>query len=207
MKTTDYINQWLISNLSNKRYSHSLGAGECAEKLAKLYNLDPKKAYLAGLVHDCAKNYDDEKLFNIIKNEIKTGFDETELKNPKTYHAIAGAYLAKKEFEIDDPEIISAIRNHTIGCVDMSLFDKVIFLADKIEANQRDKEYSKKIWAIIEKNKGVVGLDVALLKCFIETIKSLVKRKLYICPMTIDVYNQLQETCGHLLEDDDKFQY
>ena len=55
---------------------------------------------------------------------------------------------------------------------------------------------------MIEKNKGVIGLDLALLKCFIETIKSLVKRKLYICPKTIDVYNILLENVGELLEDD-----
>ena len=203
MRTTDYIETWLKSSLSAKRYSHSMGAAECARKLAKLYNLDENKAYLAGLIHDCAKNFDNEELLKIIKNDIKTGFDETELKNPKTYHAIVGAYLVQKEFEIDDPEIISSVRNHTIGKVNMSLFDKIIFIADKIEANQRDEKYSKKIWKIIKKNEGVLGLDVAMLKCFSETIKSLVKRKLYICPSTIDVYNELQEKCSELLEDDD----
>jgi len=201
LKTTDYIKTRLKQNLSDKRFSHSIGSADCAKKLAKLYNLDENKAYLAGLVHDCAKNFDDDKLFKIIKNEIKSGFDESELKNPKTYHAIVGAYLIQKEFEIDDPEIISAVRNHTIGKTDMTLFDKIIFLADKIEENERDKEYSKKIWNIINKNKGTTGINVALLKCFSETIKSLVERKLYICPTTIDVYNQLQENFSKLLED------
>lgn len=173
-----------------------------AKKLASLFNQDEKKAYLAGLVHDCAKNFSDEKLINIVRNEVKEGFIEEELKNPKTYHAIAGAYIIQKEFEIDDPEIISGVRNHTIGKVNMSLFDKIIFLADKIEPNSRDEKYTKKLWKMIDKNKGVLGLDVALLKCFCETIKSLVKRKLYICPTTIDVYNELQESVGELLEED-----
>lgn len=195
MKNTDYIKTWLAKNLSDKRYSHSLGSADCAKKLAKMYNLDEDKAYLAGLVHDCAKNFSDEELIKIIRNDVKTGFDESELKNPKTFHAIAGAYIAKKEFEIDDIEILSAIRNHTIGQVNMSLFDKIIFLADKIEANQRDKEYSDEIWEIIKSHEGVLGLDTALFRCFCETIKSLVKRKLYICPTTIDVYNELQEIC------------
>ena len=203
MKRTDYIETWLKASLSAKRYSHSLGAAECAKKLAKLYGLDESKAYLAGLVHDCAKNVDNDELLKIIRNDIKNGFDETELKNPKTYHAIVGAYLVKTEFEIEDPEIISAVRNHTIGKTDMSLFDKIIFLADKIEANQREEKYSKKIWKILKKNEGVLGLDVALLKCFSETIKSLVKRKLYICPTTIDVYNELIEKVGDLLEEEE----
>ena len=55
------------------------------------------------------------------------------------------AELIQKEFEIDDPEIISAVRNHTIGKVNMSVFDKIIFLADKIEPNTRDKSYIKRI--------------------------------------------------------------
>lgn len=202
MRTTDFIKNWLSENLSNKRYNHSLGAADTALKLAKMYNLDEDKAYLAGLVHDCAKNFDDTRLLKIIKEEIKDGFDERELKNPKTYHAIAGAYFVKSIFEIDDIEIINAVRFHTIGSVNMSTFDKIIFLADKIEPSARDEKYSKKIFKILKENKGVIGLDIALYKCFCETIKSLVKRKFYICPSTIEVYNMLQEEVGDLLKDE-----
>ena len=200
MKTIDYIVSYLRENLSEKRYNHSLGCAKTAKKLAGIYNQDENKAYLAALVHDCAKNFSDEKLINILREEIKTGFLESELKNPKTYHAIVGAYIIQKEFAIDDSMIISAVRNHTIGKTNMSLFDKIIFLADKIEPNSRDEKYTKKIWRILDKNKGVIGLDIALLVCFIETIKSLVKRKLYICPATIDVYNELQEHVGDFLD-------
>ena len=202
MKDLDYIKNWLSANLSEKRYFHSLGVADTALKLAKMFNLDEKKAYLAGLVHDCAKNFDNEKLYEIIVNEIKTGFDKTELKNPKTYHAIVGAHFVKTIFDIDDVEIINSIKRHTIGDVDMTAFDKIIFLADKIEPNTREEKYSKKLWKLIEKNKGIIGLNLALLKCFSETIKSLVKRKLYICPTTIDVYNILIEEVGELLDED-----
>lgn len=202
MKTIEYIKTWLKENLSDKRLHHSLGCAQSAQKLAKLYNLDEDKAYLAGLVHDCAKNFDDSYLLNLIKNEIKTGFDPSELKNPKTYHAIVGAYLIQKEFEIEDIEIISAVRNHTIGKVQMSTFEKIIFLADKIEPNTRDEKYTKKLWKLIEKNKGIIGLDLALLKCFCETIKKLVSKRYYICSNTIDVYNELQQHVGELLEED-----
>ena len=178
---------------------HSLGCAQCAVELAKLYNQDTNKAYIAGLVHDCAKNFDNDKLIDIVRNEVKTGFSESEIKNPKTYHAIAGAYLIQKEFEIDDKEIIQAVRFHTIGSLDMTLFDKIIFLADKIEPNGREASYSRKMWNIMKKHKGVVGLDLALLKCYCETIKSLVDRNLYICPTSVDVYNFLQDSVGELL--------
>lgn len=202
MKTIDYIQKWLEENLSAKRYHHSLGAAEAAKALAKIFNQDEEKAYLAGLVHDCAKNFEDSVLLDLINNEIKEGFEQSELKNPKTYHAIAGAYLIQKEFEIDDSEIISAVRNHTIGKTNMSIFDKIIFLADKIEPNTRDKSYTKRIWKLIEKNKGIIGLDLALLKCFCETIKKLISKRYYICDSTIDVYNELQQHVGELLEEE-----
>ena len=200
MKTIDYILNWLKENLSDKRYMHSIGCAQSAKKLAKLYNLNEDKAYLAGLVHDCAKNYDNEKLIYIIRNKVQTGFLESELKNPKTYHAIAGVYIAKNEFEIDDDEILSAIRYHTVGKTNMSLFEKAIFLADKIEPNSREQKYTKKLWKLLKNHKGIIGLNLALLVCYCETIKSLVKKNLYICPITIDVYNELQEQVGELLE-------
>lgn len=193
MKTIDYILNYLKENLTEKRYSHSLGSAESAKKLAIKYNLDPDKAYLAGLVHDCAKNFDNEELLNIIKNEIKEGFLESELKNYKVYHSIVAPYIAKREFEIDDKEILSAIRKHTIGSVDMTLFDKIIFLADKIEENTRSEEYAFDMREIIKKDNSIETLDRAIFICFEKTIKSLVDRKLYICPITIDVYNALLE--------------
>ena len=194
MKEIDYIKTWLKKNLSDERYSHSIGTAETSLKLAQKYGLDCDKAYLAGLVHDCAKNMDNNKLLDLIKNEIQTGFDDSELKNPKVYHAIAAPYIAKKEFEIDDSEILNSIRRHTIGSIDMTLFDKIIFLADKIEPNTRDSEYIKPFYEILEDNNGESGLNIALYRCYCLTIKSLVERKLYICPVTIDVYNKLQET-------------
>ena len=193
MKDTVYIKDWLEKNLSKERYLHSLGAAEAALKLAKDYNLDSDKAYLAGLVHDCAKNLDNKTLFDLIKNEIKTGYKDYELKNPKVYHAIAAPYIAKKEFEIEDSEILNAVRKHTIGACDMTLFEKIVFLADKIETNTRDRQYTKPLYEILENNKGEKGLDMALFVCYRETIKSLAERELYICPLTIDVYNQLQD--------------
>jgi len=200
LKTIDYIKTWLEENLSAKRYAHSLGCAQMAQELARIFHQDEQKAYLAGLIHDCAKNFEDSALLDLITNEIKVGFEQSELKNPKTYHAIVGAYLIQKEFEINDEEIISAVRNHTIGKVNMSTFDKIIFLADKIETNTRDKIYTKKVWKLIEKNKGMIGLNLALLKCFCETIKKLVFKRYYICSNTIDVYNELQQEVGELLE-------
>lgn len=187
---TDCIKKTLKESLSEERYNHTLGTADCALKLAKKYGLDEKKAYLAGLLHDCAKCKSNDELLKIIKQELKN-IDEGELQNYKTLHAPVGEYFARTMYNIDDSEILNAIRYHTIGRVNMSLFEKIIFLADKIEENTRDKKYSREIWRILDDNEGETGLNMALLRCFSETIKSLVNRELKICKTTIDVYNEL----------------
>ena len=188
MKEITYINNWLKENLSEERYIHTLGTADCAKELAQKFNLNTDKAYIAGLLHDCAKCFPNDKLLEIIKTHLQV--EECEMLNYKTLHAPVSAYIAKKEFSIDDKEILSAIRWHTLGKLEMTDFEKIVFLADKIEPNTRDKEYSDKIRTYLEEEN---GLNKALLKCYKETIKSLVKRNLKICLLTIEIYNKLQE--------------
>ena len=180
--------QWLKDNLSEERYFHTLGCADCAKELAEKFGLNPEKAYIAGLLHDCAKCFSNEKLLEIIKENLKV--EEAEMQNYKTLHAPVSAYYAEKEFGIEDGEILSAIRWHTLGKLDMTDFEKIVFIADKIEPNTRDKEYSDKIRALLDEDN---GLNKALLKCYKETIKSLVKRNLKICLLTIEIYNKLQD--------------
>ena len=85
-------------------------------------------------------------------------------------------------------EILSSIRWHTVGKKDMSDFEKIIFLADKIETRTREPKFRQKIEKTLNKTN---SLDSALLKSFKITIKSLLKRKLPICFQTVDVYNDL----------------
>ena len=87
---------------------------------------------------------------------------------------------------IDDEEILSAIRWHTIGMVNMTPFEKIIFLADKIETHTRPCEICEPIRVALNES-----LDKALLLCYKNTIKSLIDRELRICTTTIDIYNSL----------------
>lgn len=183
MDYTNYKN-WLKENLDSERYEHSLGVAECAKELAEKFGLDSEKAYLCGLIHDCAKCFSDEDL----KNSICDCKDlcDGELINPKTYHAPAGAILAKQELGICDDEILSATRWHTLGKVEMTDFEKIIFIADKIEKRTRPLEHREPIEKALVKS-----LDHALLACYGSTIKSLVDRDLKICYQTIEIYNNL----------------
>lgn len=179
----------LKENLTEERYSHCLGTAKCAKSLAKQFGEDENKAYVAGLLHDCAKCFDADKLLEIIKENLDV--DPNEMMNYKTLHAPVSAYCANKDFGVYDDEILSAIRWHTLGKHEMTNFEKIVFLADKIEPNTRDKDYSKKIKKVLKEEN---GLNKALLICYKETIKSLVKRELKICPVTIEIYNKLLTT-------------
>lgn len=179
---------WLKSNLSEKRYIHSIGTAECAKDLAERFGQNPEKAYMAGLLHDCAKCFPNEKLMEIIENNLHV--EKVELMNYKTLHAPVSAFIAKKDFGVEDDEILSAIRWHTLGKIDMTDFEKIIFLADKVEPKTRDKDYLEEVREYLNEDD---GLNKAMLKCYKETIKSLVKRDLKICPVTIDIYNNLED--------------
>lgn len=182
------LKKWLESNLSAERYSHSLGTAECAKKLAEKFGLNPEKAYVAGLLHDAAKCFSNEKLLEIIHAHLNV--EESELQNYKTLHAPVSAYIVEKDFGVTDKEILSAIRWHTLGKLDMTDFEKIVFLADKIEPNTREEEKTAEIVKYLDEEN---GLNKAILKCYKNTIKSLVKRDLKICYLTIEIYNKLED--------------
>ncbi len=178
---------WLKEHLNEERYNHSIGTMEAAVELARMLNLDENKAQIAGLMHDCAKCFPNDKLLKIIHDEL-TDVQDSELVNYKTLHAPVSAYVAQHEFGITDPEILSAIRWHTLGKVEMSNFEKMIFLADKIEKSRHNEEFRNECMALVAMKN---GLSLAMFRCYQETIKSLVDRKLAICHVTISVYNDL----------------
>lgn len=175
--------------LDDERFEHSLGTAECARELALKYGVDDSKAYLAGLVHDCAKCESRESLEAVLKENAESlKLTECEFIAPKTFHAPAGAVVANERFGIVDEEILSAIRWHTIGKKDMSLLEKIVYLADKIELKTRPECCREPIAKFLEEEN---GLDKAILESYRQTIKSLVERNLPICYQTIEVYNSL----------------
>lgn len=188
---TEEIENWLKENLNEERYIHSLGVMEAAIELAQMFNLDVEKAKLTGLLHDAAKCFSNEKLLEIIHQHIPE-VEDCELLNYKTLHAPVSAYLAEEKFGIEDKQVLDAIRWHTLGRCNMTDFEKIIFLADKIEARTRDAEFRHQCLELLKEDYAKeTNLNKALFKCFEATIKSLVDRKLAICHITIDVYNEL----------------
>lgn len=174
----------LREKLDEYRYVHSINVSETSAELARKYGADEKKAYEAGLLHDIMKNADKEETFALLE---KYGVELTELekKSPKLWHAIAGSVYCKYELEIDDEDVISAIRYHTTGRAGMTELEKVLFTADFISA---DRNYN----GVEEmREKAQISLDEAMTEGLKFTIDELCNALKPIHPDTIDAYNDI----------------
>ena len=118
--------------LPERRLKHSLNVSKCAVKLSEIYKCDKQKAEIAGLVHDCAKYFTDEQIEDCVR-KFNIELDPLEVNNLALSHSVIGSYVAKEVFDIDDKEIINAIKYHTTGRENMSLLEKIIYMADLIK--------------------------------------------------------------------------
>ncbi len=127
----------LKEKLSSSRYEHSLSVSYMCVALAMTYGYDIKKAEIAGILHDCAKHFSDETLIEKCR-ERGIPLTPEEIRSPAVIHAKYGAWLAEHKYGVQDEDILSAIACHTTGKPDMSLLDKILYVADYIEP-RRDK--------------------------------------------------------------------
>ncbi|MBP3651967.1 MAG: nicotinate-nucleotide adenylyltransferase [Clostridia bacterium] len=136
-RSKDEILEHLRKNLKPARMKHTMGVAETAVRLAERFGIDPVRAEFAALLHDCAKYMPLEEMQSLVKKYIPDT-DELELEAVSVLHAPAGAVYAAQEFGIRDPEILSAIRKHTLGDVSMSPLEALIYTADFIEPGRED---------------------------------------------------------------------
>lgn len=134
----------LEKQLDSSRYKHTLGVMYTASSMAMRYDMNIQKALLAGLLHDCAKCIPNPKKLKLCINH-QININDVEKKNPGLLHAKLGAFLAKTKYGIDDEEVLSAITWHTTGKPNMSLLDKIIYIADFIEPGRIELPNMKKI--------------------------------------------------------------
>lgn len=162
-KEIEPFEEHLKKMLKPARYIHSIGVASTAVGMAGIFHIDQKKAYIAGLLHDCAKNLTDEEA-KIKYQDLEVELDEFEKDNNALAHAKIGAELVKVEFGIDDDEIIGAIRWHTLGNEDMTKLEKIIFVADMIEPNRSYPEVE------LLRKAAFTNIDTAVLECVSATI-------------------------------------
>jgi len=170
--------------LDDKRYRHSLSVQQLARKLAKIHGADEKKASMAGLVHDCAKGMSPFQSFRAAKR-YGIQLDNIERKHTGILHAIIGGELAADQFGIDDTEILNAIQSHTTGRSQMSLMDKILYVADYAEPF---REYEG---ATTARELAYENIDMAMLEAIEQKIQHLLEKKASIHPRTIAARNEM----------------
>lgn len=133
-KLSDILEK-LSDKLNKKRYLHSIGVMDTAACLAMKYGYDVNKARYAGILHDCAKNFSDEKLLDKAE-KYGIRLSDVEKDNPDLLHSKVGMFVARDEYDIQDEDILNAIYCHTTGKPGMNMLEKIIFIADYIEPNR-----------------------------------------------------------------------
>jgi len=121
--------------LDAKRFAHTLAVCEAAVVLAERFGADKNKAYLAALLHDCARGLNEEQL-RAYCFEYGIRLDDYMRNDINPVHALVGADIAERRFGIIDESILSEIRNHATGSENMAFLDKIILVADAIESNR-----------------------------------------------------------------------
>ncbi len=169
--------------LEGRRLSHSLRVAGIAAQLAGVHALDREKSYLAGLLHDVARDLppavllQNAKASGILKNEI--GWV-----HPVLWHGPVGAELVRDKLGIHDEELLSAIRWHTTGTPGMTGVVRLIYVADAIEPG-RDYPRVKLIREVARRDLVEAAHLVAR-----STLEYLLSGDMPIHPLTVEVYNE-----------------
>ncbi len=170
--------------MSEHRYVHSVNVAKEAKILAKKYGADEEKAYIAGMLHDITKEMPREEQLQIILDSDII-LDNVLSEAPKLWHGLSGSLYVRKNLDIQDEDILNAIRYHTTGRAGMSLLEKIIFVAD-----YTSEERTYKGIATMRK-KSRKSLEDAMLYGFKFTFGDLTSRELAIHPNELNCYNEI----------------
>lgn len=185
MELIEKIKKDLKENLSEKRYTHSIGVMNMAVELATFYNADVETAKIAGLLHDIAKEMtSNEKIKYVEDNNIT--IDEVERINTPILHGKIGADIAKRKYGVNE-QIQKAIEYHTTTDPDMDIIAKIVYISDKIELNRKSEDYDIEY----ERNLAKKSLDETIIYIIDSNIKSLVNKGKLIHPKSIETRNKL----------------
>lgn len=168
--------------LSERRLHHSECVAKMARHLAERYAADPEKAFCAGMLHDILKEQPKEEQLKMM-DEFGIILTDEERSAPKLWHAVLGAAYLERRGGISDREILNAIRYHTTARADMSLLEKVLFVADFI-SDDREFEGVEELREAAEES-----LEKAVLLGCTMTVQDLAENHLTIHPDTIAAYN------------------
>jgi predicted HD superfamily hydrolase involved in NAD metabolism len=190
--TLDLLKERLRNELGADALAHSERTAELAADLAGHHGVDPERARVAGLVHDVADHYSDRELLVLAE---RYGIDPslTEARVPKLLHGRIGAEILRRDWGVDDDELLDAVRAHITGSAHMGALAKVLFVADKLEP-ERDRHFGG-LDAI--RQLAAVNLEAAMLKLYARRMDELVGAGKPVDDELVRARNQLiEQTLG-----------
>lgn len=168
--------------LDDRRYMHSIEVMNLSMELAEKYGADIHRAQVAGLLHDCAKCLSYDKM--IEKSiEYNADVDGLMLEGRVLLHGPVGERMARYIFEVDDFDVLMAIKYHSTGRKDMTMLDKIIYIADYIEPGRAFPGVDK------VREMVYIDLDRAVLMAIDNTLAYILAEGKLIHPYTIDARN------------------
>ncbi|MBD2104080.1 bis(5'-nucleosyl)-tetraphosphatase (symmetrical) YqeK [Leptolyngbya sp. FACHB-261] len=184
----DLVIEWLRENVPPPRLAHILGVEQTARELAELHHLDAERAAWAGLLHDLAKYFKAERLLTMARAEGLL-LDPVEIANPHLLHAEASALVARDQFGVHDPEVLEAVRCHTLGRPGMSPLACVVYLADAIEPGRGNSPELDQLRRLSQSDLyAAIGLACD------QTLEFLIAKSRLIHPRVISVRNWALQT-------------
>ena len=186
--TPEAIRAILQKDLSPHRMIHTLGVTETARRLAGRFGIDEERAGLAGLLHDCAKHMTKAEML-LACRQMGVPLLEMERETEPILHAPAGAARARRDFGIEDADILSAIRAHTVGGAELSALQKLIYVCDFIEPGRKPFPGLETARALAE-----TDLDRAALECARLSAEYVLSSGGTVHPATLEMIQRLEET-------------
>lgn len=188
--TQEEIQKKLKKTLKKERYEHTMGVAYTAAALAMRYDVSlMKQAFLAGLLHDCAKHHSDKELLEICeKKDIPVS--EAELRNPSLLHAKVGAWVAQEEYGIKEEAVLSAVAYHTTGRPGMTLLEEIVYVADYMEPNRDKARNLERIRVLAFEN-----LQQAIYEIARDTIQYVQQKQVALDEVSVSVFEHYEKVC------------
>lgn len=170
-------------DITPSRFDHSLRVAALAERFAKVHGYPySRKAYLAGIVHDITKQKKRDFHLEIFR---KKGFDFSEIPE-NAFHAFSGALYLEEKFELKDSELLSAVRNHTLGGKNLNLLDSILYTSDFLGSEYALKQSEYHSWVKSTEESLYFGVQLKART----VISELISKKESIHLFTIYTYNE-----------------
>jgi predicted HD superfamily hydrolase involved in NAD metabolism len=170
--------------MPESRYRHSLGVARTAARLARRYGASPDAARVAGVIHDVARNWSPSELLRYA-SERGLPVSPLERATPVLLHARVAAHIAQREYQVAEPQVLSAIEHHTLPVPGMSALEKIVYMADALEPSRSFAGRDALLSAAAR------SLDDGYLACLKSGLGYLLMRNIALPRQAVQAYNEL----------------